>query len=139
MLAGRDPGDNPSRSFLIGHPEVWQKDFRFNPREIASALFLRHRLADLEKVAKHHGLALGLQPRALGQRGSDFGRHVRCVGKKRLELHVVRVDFPAHSAALRKVGGVKLGHAFEIRVARRCHSRHSDAVNLNKSFRDSFT
>src|SRR5437660_10171423 len=107
MLAGRDPGDNPSRSCLIGHPEVWQKDFRFNPREIASALFLRHRLADLEKVAKHHGLTFASHPSTLGQRSGDFRRHVRRAGKKRLELNVVRVDLPAFIATLWKVGGVK--------------------------------
>ena len=74
-------------------------------------------MADLEKVAKHHGLALGSHPGTLGQRSGDFRGHIRRAGQKRLELHVVRVDPPAHIAALWKVGGVKLGHAFEVRVA----------------------
>jgi len=114
---GLDFDENPPRSFLFRHPVIRQERFLFDPGEIASALLRWHRLAELEKVAKHHGLALGSQPRTLGQRSSDFGRHVRCAGKKRLELHVVRVDFPAHIAALWKVGSMKLGRALEIRVA----------------------
>src|SRR5213596_3496669 len=64
---GRTSVSNPPRSFLIRHPVVRQEGFRFNPGEIASALLRRHRLADLEKVAEHHGLALGAQPRAFDQ------------------------------------------------------------------------
>src|SRR5438874_312194 len=106
-----------SRSFLIRHSVVRQEDFLFDPREIPSALLRRHCLADLEKVAKHHGLTSRPQPSALGQSASDFRRHVRCAGKQGPELHIVRVDLAAYIAAPWKVRGVKIGYALKGCVA----------------------
>ena len=81
LLRRMDSGDNPSRSFLIRHPVIRQEGFRFNPSEIAPALFRWHRLAYLEEVAKHHPLTLRAHSPCIGQRYVNLRRYI-CRARK---------------------------------------------------------